>query len=228
MLNLYKLHFAPELPFLHIPSIKEKLGRKHGFPQPDNSLDFSCILLGVLTLTARFHDNLVKYITHLSNHQPNNARYRPLQIKVDPATTSEYYANVLTIILGPLRTSIKTASIERVQAWLMLGMYEWSRIAKDTDGLGAWICLGNAIRLSQHLGLGSSDRRGHLRSEGRRPSHKPQVSLENETKKRTIFSCFILDRMLSCGKERVIAIQRHDLQIQLLCSKNKFDLAMEV
>lgn len=28
LLDLYKLHFAPELPFLHLPTMKEKLGRK--------------------------------------------------------------------------------------------------------------------------------------------------------------------------------------------------------
>lgn len=43
-----------------------------------------------------------------------------------------------------------------------------------------------------------------------------------------MFSCFILDRMLACGKERVVAIQPRDLQIQLPCSEDKFDLAMEV
>ena len=155
-----------------------------------------------------------------------------MQTHVDPAAASEYYADILTTALGPLRTAFKTASVSRVQAWLMLGMYEWGATTKDTGGLGAWMCVGNAIRLAQYLGLGFGDRdqrearpKGHP---GKGASQQSQVALEKETNRRTMFSCFILDRMLACGKERVIAIQREDLQIQLPCSEDKFDLAMEV
>lgn len=232
VLDLYKLHFAPELPFLHLATMKEKLGRKFRSPQPDNSPDFNFVLLGVLTLTARFHPDLVKYLAHLSNNQPGNARSRPLQTQIDPTAASEYYADILTTALGPLRNAVKTASVERVQAWLMLGMYEWSQTTKDTGGLGAWMCVGIAVRLAQYLGLGNNcDHHTWLPRSGdnqeRGASYQSQIALEKETKRRTMWSCFILDRMLSCGKERVAAIQAVDLKIQLPCSEDKFDLAME-
>ncbi|RYP48914.1 hypothetical protein DL768_005276 [Monosporascus sp. mg162] len=233
VLDLYKLHFAPELPFLHLPTMKEKLGRRFRSSQADP--DFNFVLLGVLTLTARFHPDLVKYLAHVCNNQPGNARSRPIQTQIDPTAASEYYADILTTALGPLRTAFKTASLERVQAWLMLGLYEWSQTTKDTGGLGAWMCVGNAIRLAQYLGLGFGDLNSPSSGSGQRTGgsqgkaapYQSQVALDKEVKRRTMFSCFILDRMLSCGKERVVSIQRNDLQIQLPCSEDKFDLAME-
>ncbi|KAI0014297.1 hypothetical protein F4779DRAFT_559116 [Xylariaceae sp. FL0662B] len=235
VLDLYKLHFAPELPFLHLPTMKERLGRKFKSSQPDSNSDVNLVLLGVLTLTARFHPDLVKYLAHICNNQPGNARTRPVQTQLDPAAASEYYADILTMALGPLRTTMKVASVERVSALLMLGLYEWSQTRPKAGGLGAWMYVGVAIRMAQYLGLGFGDM-----SESGEPAartvdfqqrgsyHQSQVALDKEIKRRTMFSCFILDRMLACGKERVSIIQRDDLQIQLPCSEDKFDLAMEV
>ncbi|KAL7627602.1 hypothetical protein AAE478_001795 [Parahypoxylon ruwenzoriense] len=235
VLDLYKLHFAPELPFLHLPTMKEKLGRKFKTSQPDSSSDLNLVLLGVLTLTARFHPDLVKYLAHICNNQPGNARTRPVQTQFDPAAASEYYADILTMALGPLRTAMKVASVERVAALLMLGLYDWSQARPKAGGLGAWMYVGLAIRMAQYLGLGFGDvpESGdpHARAidiQRRNSCQQSQVALEKEVRRRTMFSCFILDRMLACGKERVSIIQREDLQIQLPCSEDKFDLAMEV
>ncbi|KAI5868591.1 fungal-specific transcription factor domain-containing protein [Durotheca rogersii] len=235
VLDLYKLHFAPELPFLHLPTMKEKLGRKFRGPQQEDSSDLNLVLLGVLTLTARFHQDLVKYLAHICNNQPGNARTRPVQTQFDPTAASEYYADILTMALGSLRIAMKTASVERVAALLMLGLYEWSQARPKSGGLGAWMYVGLAIRMAQYLGLGfgdicePGDSQGRIADGQRRNScHESQVALDREIRRRTMFSCFILDRMLACGKERISIIQREDLQIQLPCSEDKFDLAMEV
>ncbi|KAI0840859.1 fungal-specific transcription factor domain-containing protein [Hypoxylon sp. FL0890] len=233
--DLYKLHFAPELPFLHLPTIKEKLGRKFKTSQPDSDSDLNLVLLGVLTLTARFHPDLVKYLAHICNNQPGNARTRPVQTQLDPTAASEYYADILTMALGPLRTSMKVASVGRVAALLMLGFYEWGQTSPKTGGLGAWMYGGAAIRMAQYLGLGFGDipDAGDTQvksAELQRGSscHQSQVALDKEVRRRTMFSCFILDRMLAGGKHRVSIIQAEDIQIQLPCSEDKFDLAMEV
>ncbi|KAI2781951.1 hypothetical protein F4815DRAFT_492449 [Daldinia loculata] len=219
VLDLYKLHFAPELPFLHLPTMKEKLGRKFKNQQSDGNpdLNFNLVLLGVLTLTARFHPDLVKYLAHICSNQPGNARTRPVQTPLDPATASEYYADVLTMALGPIRTAMKTASVERVAALLMLGLYEWSQTLPRTGGLGAWMYVGLAIRMAQYLGLGFSDSPDSPDSPDDQSKSLSQKALEKEVRRRTMFSCFILDRMLSC----------EDIKIQLPCSEDKFDLAME-
>ncbi|KAI8624528.1 fungal-specific transcription factor domain-containing protein [Xylariaceae sp. FL1651] len=235
VLELYKLHFAPELPFLHLPTMKEKLGRKSKNSHSENSSDGNLVLLGVLTLTARFHPDLVKYLAHICSNQPGNARTRPLQTQLDPAAASEYYADVLAMALGPVRTTMSTASVDRVAALLMLGLYEWSQTQPKTGGMTAWMYVGTAIRMAQFLGLGFEDAQEpedskfrasdlQLRSSG----CQSQLALQKEIRRRIMFSCFILDRMLACGKQRVSIIRGEDLEIQLPCSEDKFDLAMEV
>ncbi|KAI2637014.1 fungal-specific transcription factor domain-containing protein [Hypomontagnella submonticulosa] len=235
VLDIYKLHFAPELPFLHLPTMKEKLGRKFKASHQDGNSDLNLVLLGVLTLTARFHPDLVKYLAHICTNQPGNARTRPVQTQLDPAAASEYYADVLTMALGPLRTAMKVASVERVAALLMLGLYDWSQTQPKTGGIGAWMYVGLAIRMAQYLGLGFGDipESGDpptktIELQQRASCQQSQIALEKEIRRRTMFSCFILDRMLACGKERVSIIQPEDIQIQLPCSEDKFDLAMEV
>lgn len=221
VLDLYKLHFAPELPFLHLPTMKEKLGRRFRSPGPvDIAPEFNLVLLGVLALTARFHVDLVKYLAHITSNQAGNVRSRPMQTQIDPATASDYYAEILGMALGPLP---KTASVERVQAMLMLGLYEWGQTRPRPGGLGAWMSIGGAIRLAQYLKLGLVDEP----SESAGTRSETEI-LEREVMRRTMFGCFVLDRMLACGKGRVTMIQRDDLLIQLPCSEDKFDLAIEV
>ncbi|KAH9887152.1 hypothetical protein F4778DRAFT_786451 [Xylariomycetidae sp. FL2044] len=241
VLDLYKLHFAPELPFLHLPTLKEKLGRKLRATASDDdagdadTADTNLVLLGVLTLTARFHPDLVKYLAHICNNQPGNARTRPLQTQLDPTAASEYYADILAMALGPLRSAMGIATRNRVAAFLMLGLYEWSQTRPKTGGMTAWMYVGSAIRMAQGLGLGFVDAQepgettqGPSNQQRKEPNQQSQVLMTKEIKRRIMFSCFILDRMLSCGKERVSMIRREDLQIQLPCSEDKFDLAMEV
>ncbi|KAI1436302.1 fungal-specific transcription factor domain-containing protein [Xylaria sp. CBS 124048] len=236
VLDLYKLHFGPELPFLHVPTMKEKLGRRSNLPHSvEQDSDNNLVLLGVLTLTARFHPDLVRYTAHLCSSQTGSTRTRPLPNQPDPAAASEYYADVLAMALGPVRTAMSTASVDRVAALLMLGLYEWSQTQPRTGGMTAWMYVGMAIRMAQFLGLGFEDSKdptdAKLRTSDARiksANCQSQLALQREIRRRLMFSCFILDRMLACGKHRVPIIRGEDLDIQLPCSEDKFDLAMEV
>ncbi|KAI0394696.1 fungal-specific transcription factor domain-containing protein [Xylariaceae sp. FL0594] len=238
VLDLYKLHFAPELPFLHLPTMKEKLGRRSKPAQEssnENNSDSNLVLLSVLTLTARFHPDLVRYTAHIHNSQAGSGRGRPPPARSDPAAASEYYADVLAVALGPVRTIMGTASVDRVAALLMLGLYEWSQTQPKSGGMTAWMYVGSAIRMAQFLGLGFEDAKepgdAKFRAADRRLKNagcQSQLALQKEIRRRIMFSCFILDRMLACGKHRVSIIRGEDLDIQLPCSEDKFDLAMEV
>ncbi|KAI0419223.1 fungal-specific transcription factor domain-containing protein [Xylaria grammica] len=235
VLDLYKLHFAPELSFLHLPTMKEKLGRRSKALHSEHSSDSNLVLLGVLTLTARFHPDLVRYTAHICNNQSGNTRARPLQNQHDPAAASEYYADVLAMALGPVRTTMSTPSVDRVAALLMLGLYEWSQTQPKAGGMMAWMYVGTAIRMAQFLGLGFEDAKepgdAKFRAVDLRLKNigcQSQLALQKEIRRRIMFSCFILDRMLACGKHRVAIIRGEDLDIQLPCSEDKFDLAMEV
>ncbi len=73
--------------------------------------------------------------------------------------------------------------------------------------------VGIAIRMAQALSLGfgdmpePGDRFRPLRVESPKdkeavPDTETEVMIEKEVRRRTMFSCLVLDRMLACGKER--------------------------
>jgi hypothetical protein len=234
--DLYRLHFATELPFLHLASLKDKMGSKFRARASETSPDTNLVLLGILTLTARFHPDLVMYVANSRLNYPGNAKHRPVQTSNDASAASDYFAKALVTALGPLSVCVSVASVERVQAFLMLGLYEWTEAKSKTGGLGAWMYVGLAIRMAQalRLGFGDKDNASSLRSSradsqiSRASISSSQTIVDKEIRRRTMFSCLILDRMLACGKERVSTIRSEDLQIQLPCSEVSFDLSENV
>lgn len=234
--DLYRLHFATELPFLHLASLKDKMGSKFRARASETSPETNLVLLGILTLTARFHPDLVKYVANSRVPLPGNVKNRPLQVSTDASAASDYFAKALVTALGPLSVCVSVASVERVQAFLMLGLYEWTEAKAKTGGLGAWMYVGLAIRMAQALRLGFGDkedatspRRPRALGQASRASiSSSQTIVDREIRRRTMFSCLILDRMLACGKERVSTIRSEDLQIQLPCSEVCFDLSENV
>lgn len=229
--TLYKLHFSTELPFLHLATLKENMDLKQkGSLEIDP--DVNLVLLGILTLTARFHADLVKYVAAISSSGSSRSRTTPG--KVDPNSASEFYAAALTTALGSLPGAITHVSVERVQAFLMLGLYEWTR-NRPQAGVRAWMYIGTAIRMAQALRLGCSDE--HVKSiesarrrsiTGRSGVSASDWIIEKEIRRRTMFSCLILDRLLAVGDDRASMISTADLHIQLPCSEVAFDLASEV
>ncbi|KAK3936274.1 fungal-specific transcription factor domain-containing protein [Diplogelasinospora grovesii] len=231
--DIYRLHFATELPFLHLATLKERMGSRFRAKENDTTPEINLVLLGILTLTARFHSTLVSYVT-----TPRTATAAAAKQKItqgnEASAASEYYAEVLTKALGNLRSSMTVASVERVQAFLMLGLYEWSQARPKVGGMAAWMYVGVAIRMAQALGLGDGDKEAgksfKSRTAGINKNELPhsQMMIAKEIRRRTMFSCLILDRLLGCGKGRVSTIRSEDLQIQLPCSEIHFDLSEEV
>ncbi|KAM7199919.1 Fungal specific transcription factor domain containing protein [Naviculisporaceae sp. PSN 640] len=230
--NTYRLHFSTELPFLHLATLKEKMGSRFRAKQSDTSPEINLVLLGILTLTARFNSTLVQYVT--ASGAAGNIKARPGGSVHDPSVASEYYAEVLTKAIGGLRTSMTVASVERVQAFLMLGLYEWSQTRPKIGGMAAWMYVGVAIRMAQALGLGDGDKepgknfRAPTVFKSKSSMPHSQLVIAKEIRRRTMFSCLILDRLLGCGKGRVSTIRAEDLRIQLPCSEVAFDLSEEV
>ncbi|KAK4192419.1 fungal-specific transcription factor domain-containing protein [Podospora australis] len=237
LFDIYRLHFATELPFLHLPTLKEKLGSRFRAKPSDTSPEINLVLLGILTLTARFHSVLVSYVTAPKNQPTPAGANKPPALGLDSKASmaSEHYAHVLTMALGGLKTSMTTASVERVQAYLMLGLYEWSQARPKTGGMAAWMWVGLAIRMAQALSLGHGDGEANRIPLARKPHPPPELPIPRhemviakEIRRRTMFSCLILDRLLGCGKDRVSTIRSEDLRIQLPCDDRAFDLSEEV
>ncbi|KAH7002108.1 fungal-specific transcription factor domain-containing protein, partial [Ilyonectria destructans] len=210
LLNIYRLHFATELSFLHLPTLKEKMSHRQG-PEYEPSPELNLVLLG------------------------GSSRPRASQSKIDPSAASEFFANVLATALGPLKIALTFVTVERVQAFLMLGLFEWSQ-RNPSSGPGAWMYVGIAIRMAQMLKLGLDDQMARGRDSssqganalqrGRRGSS--EIGIIREIRRRTMFSCLMLDRMMSCGDERVSMIRLDTIRIQLPCTEMAFDLALDV
>ncbi|KAH9204213.1 hypothetical protein DL95DRAFT_529356 [Leptodontidium sp. 2 PMI_412] len=98
------------------------------------------LLLGVLTLTARFHPDLIAY--HFKSSQPS-----------DPLVAGEYYATALASAFKLTGRGLTNPSLDSIQALLMLGLFEWGQ----DKGMRAWVYVGTAIRLAQSFGLTYED-----------------------------------------------------------------------
>ncbi|KAK1503899.1 fungal specific transcription factor [Colletotrichum costaricense] len=183
LFDLYQLHFATELSFLHLPTLKGIIHDKDN-EKPSNESNLA--LLGILALTARFHPDLIEHVAHITHHKIAGPRFCGALHRLQPSVASEYFANALTKALGEVESAITSATVVRVQAFLMLSLYKWSR---PDGGLAAWMYVDLATRMAQIMKLGSAQV----------PSRCWQ---DQESRRRTMFSCFILCQLqLPCSDE---------------------------
>jgi Fungal specific transcription factor domain len=177
-------------------------------------------LLAFLALTSKFHSTLILHHSPSTSSKPSN-----------PLLAAEYYAAACKDRL--LRSSSlvyhKDVSLQRCQAHLMLAMHEWG----NCQGLQAWLDLTAAKREAQLLGLQYLDtaKESHaLKTSAVEPFWHAQLSppsvedalIDEEVKRRTLWSCFVLERCLSSGMFRPNEFKAHDIGVQLLCSERAF------
>jgi hypothetical protein len=201
--DIFKVNFSTQLPFLHPPTFRNRI-RQASNPRdlsvaPTDLRDGGVLLLAFLMLTARFHSELVDY------HSTGKSR--------NPLDASEYYATALKTAIGPTGFSLTSSSIDGIQALLMLALWEWGQ----TRDLSAWIYSGMAIRLAQAIRLPYEED-----EENRRDN-----ATEIEVRRRTWWSCFIIDRMLSAGKYRPTMISVKQMKVKPPCFDDQFLFARD-
>lgn len=184
---------------------------------------YQLLLLAFLALTSKFHPGLVAHHSPASGNRPSN-----------PLIAADYYAAACKGRLsGTWGESLGIPSIPRIQALLMLAMHEWG----NNEGSKAWVFTGIAIRYAQLHGLhyqpGLDDdlfarpasisderQRGHSLHDPTLTTDDEQIDLES--RRRTFWSCFIMDRYLSSGKFRPQMLRVGDARVQLPCSERAF------
>ncbi|KAK6539714.1 hypothetical protein TWF694_009915 [Orbilia ellipsospora] len=182
--DLLTMHY-PHLPILHRPTFLRPLTEAqtdteaaHIATPPANSTSATpppspspLVLLAVLTLTARFSNQLIK-------HHNTTA-----------INTSEYYATALKSRLLTLNPNASdpdddgflTPTVAKVQSLIMLAVHELGQ----SHGQSAWQWLGIASRMCQLLNL---------------PPKSPNIVkgwIAEESERRTWWAVVMLDRMLS-------------------------------
>ncbi|KAL4403565.1 fungal specific transcription factor [Colletotrichum abscissum] len=163
----------------------ETTGIIHDKDNEKPSNESNLTLLGILALTARFRPDLIEHVAHITHHKIAGPRFCGALPRLQPSVASEYFANALTKALGEVESAITSATVVRVQAFLMLGLYKWSR---PNGGLAAWMYVDLATRMAQIMKLGSAQV----------PSRCWQ---DQESRRRTMFSCLILCQLLPCSDE---------------------------
>lgn len=182
-----------------------RAGTPSAMPQPH----YAPLLLAFLTQTARFHPKLV-------------------QQKGTPVDTALFYAEATRSQMGKCDFPGEP-TLEKVQALLMLGYHEWTAL----QGRKGWVRIGTAIRCAQSLNY-----QFDAELDDRKPGMGKEVDLRlsdkdlfilRETQRRTFWSCCLLDRYLSWGKNRPPMLNSDDFQkIQLPCSDGAFNFGRQV
>ncbi|KAF5626978.1 hypothetical protein F52700_8461 [Fusarium sp. NRRL 52700] len=96
-------------------------------------------------------------------------------------------------------------SLVLIQTFLILSLCNWG----DGDGFNAWMHCGIATRMAQGLlstGFASCGKRETL----------------SELEKRTLWTCFKMDRLLSCGKRRQAMFSDGDMHFSLPVNDTQF------
>lgn len=165
------------------------------------------MLLGFLALTARYHPELVS------------------RIGPDKIATADYYANATEKCLGSIPGK---GSLEKAQAMLFLGFHRWSAL----KGENGWHFIGLATRYVQNLGYQKEEERD-VKDTSRVAASSNEFAqredaIDREIRRRTFWSCFILDRYTGCAGNRVYMINVDDIATQLPCSDDAFNKGLKV
>lgn len=111
------------------------------------------------------------------------------------------------------------SAMQYVQACLMLGYHEWTACV-SREG---YMRIRNAVGFAQMNGYHYDDN-VDMGREGDGAATRRDRFIREESRRRTFWSCFILDRYLSVGRRRPKIIQVDDLKdtIQIPCSDKNF------
>ncbi|CAI6243958.1 unnamed protein product [Periconia digitata] len=205
LFNIFEQHFAIDLPFLHAPTFK-KLLRNGNFKQLDSP--GLVRIYAFLALTVPFHKSFSREARDEADRNREAAR-----------VAQQYAKNAHTALFD-----VEQPTLETTQARLMLTLHEWA----NRQGTKAFTTLSSAITHAQLLGC-------HMQADFNPkvypvcgqpagPRHRLQGHerwIEEETKRRVFWSCYILDSFLSSSDARKLKID-DDVHIQLPCTERSF------
>lgn len=155
--------------------------------------------------------------------------YESFPDKYTDVAPSEHYAALAAQLLQhpppPLAAKPGSAELEadislvRCQCFLILGLYECTEGAENRG----WMKIGTAIRMAQVLRLGFEDEEEV--AAGARGARKDP--LRAEVRRRTFWSCFLLDRTITDGKERPCSLNPpRNHSVRMPCSEDEFTKAV--
>ncbi|KAM0189634.1 hypothetical protein ACHAPQ_004990 [Fusarium lateritium] len=124
---------------------------------------------------------------------------------IETYTTETNNQNILFIASEAQKRVTSGPNLALIQTFLILSLCNWG----DGDGFNAWMHCGIATRMAQGLlstGFASYGKRETL----------------SELEKRTLWTCFKMDRLLSCGKRRQAMFPDEDMHFSLPVNDTQF------
>lgn len=106
---------------------------------------------------------------------------------------------------------ITDPTLSNIQSLLLLTGHYWG----SGDGKSAWIYLGIAVRMVQMMGICSE---ASVASD----SLSPDAFISAEESRRTAWTCFLMESLLSGGGGRSRILKASDMDIQLPCEDESF------
>jgi hypothetical protein len=170
-----------------------------------------CTLLAILALVSRHNDQLSQ-IYGTFDHSTDPQRYIPdfqqlqkLSSSQSSINASRYFAYYSRLLLKDV---FDTPSVQRVQSLILLSSHEWS----EGNYSRSYLYIGIAARMGSILGMCS-------------PSgvcYQNDTFISKESKRRTIWAVYMMDRCNSSGRNRNHAIKIEDIEVPLPCPEVNF------
>ncbi|KAF5018107.1 hypothetical protein F66182_9926 [Fusarium sp. NRRL 66182] len=128
--------------------------------------------------------------------------------QVEASNAFAAYARSLVLSL------VDQPTVHRAQVLLMLTGHSWGA----GEGRRAWVYLGMAVRMAQVLGLFDEPS----------PVTTREEFIDAEERRRTAWTCFLMDSLLSGGRGRDRMLSADKMRIQLPCETDSFNFGQLV
>ncbi|UPX11048.1 uncharacterized protein EKO05_0001673 [Ascochyta rabiei] len=204
---IHEKHYATEFSFLHkrtfLGPLQRVLTVSSSEKGPDSQGQRShdpALVLAFLTQTSPFHPELVAQTGK-------------------PYDTAEFYAAATRKYLNYDFSGEGDTALQQIQAFLMLGYYEWTAC----HSRNGYMLIRTAVNFAQ-MNDYQYDEDLEKGADNSDAVSKRDRFIKQESRRRTFWSCFILDRYLSVGRRRPKILQVEDMRstIQIPCSDKNF------
>ncbi|CAG8446131.1 11125_t:CDS:2 [Funneliformis mosseae] len=209
-----------------IPSVNSVIRSRNGLPPVDIVEHLAaCFFRNIDIQMPMFHE--ATFMRHLRQNKVGpflvfaicavSARFskNPSIIRKPPYLSGEPFAAIANDYMFD---TFDCPSVEHVQGLVLLSVHMYG----IGNGSRAWMYSGMAVRLAQELGLHKVDEET---SESNSSKSSPEYTfIQKEIKRRTFWSCFLLDRFSACALGRPTLIDEDDCDVKLPCSESVWNI----
>lgn len=226
-------------PFTHRPSLTAFLESEEFEPDTyindyfgkyfkaeyENSLKYPdpILLLAILALCSRLHNLISRAYGSFSERESPEA-FKPVfenaeleepnsQTKLISSSNASNYFGWHARNL--LKEVFDSPTIQRIQSLTLLSSHEWG----EGNNARSYLYIGLASRMALVLGLGNEE---SLHKINDKQSLTALDYISIESKRRTVWSVYMMDKCNSSGRDRATAIRIEDIKIKFPCEEKDF------